>query len=161
MKKNELLEEWLESWDRSQHLNVRTPASTSKFPREYRAFFFCFNNAQYYEAHDVLEHLWLRCTDSNRSFYQALIQIAGAFVHFQKQALFPEHPTHSRRNAPGKRLLALAAQRMSAYPKWHLGVSVQNLRSLCSEWETRATKAEIPLHSFKPPTLDAPSSGPG
>lgn len=160
MKKNELLEAWLEAWDRSACLHEKAPKKASVFPREYRAFFFCFNNAQYYEAHDVLEHLWLRCHDENRGFYQALIQLAGAFVHFQKQALFPEHPVHSRRNAPGTRLLALASQRMSAYPKWHLGVSVQNLRSLCSEWENRATKADVPLLAFNAPTLDVPRSEP-
>jgi hypothetical protein len=153
MKKNDLLEAWLDSWDASQEALSHKETQHLKLPREYRAFFFCFNESQYYEAHDVLEHLWLRCTDANRSFYQALIQLAGAFVHFQKQAQYPDHPTHARRAGPGRRLLALASARMSAYPKWHLGVDVESLRALCTLWEQRASEAEIPLQSFEAPKL--------
>jgi hypothetical protein len=157
MKKNDLLEAWLDSWDLTQTSCNSAARNAAEFPREYRAFFFCFNNAQYYEAHDVLEHLWLKCDDQNRSFYQALIQIAGAFVHFQKQALFPNHPTHGRRSAPGKRLLALASRRMSDFPEQHLGVHVGGLRALCSEWVMLADLATVPLRAFKAPVLEVPS----
>ena len=160
MKKNDLLEAWLDSWDAMESANSSDAPLAHPFPREYRAFFHCFNTSRFYEAHDVLEHLWLQCRDTNRSFYQALIQFAGAFVHFQKQAQFPKHPTHSRRAAPGRRLLAMAAARMAAFPAWHLGVDVTALRGLCALWEARASEAPCPLQSFAPPPLQPPEGTP-
>lgn len=56
----------------------------------YLAYFDCFNQQQFYEAHDVLEELWL--TERHGplgKFYQGLIQLAGAFVHLQKDRLRP------------------------------------------------------------------------
>lgn len=56
----------------------------------YAAYFEYFNRGQYYEAHDVLEQLWLpiRRTEGG-AFYKGLIQLAGAFVHLQKGRLGP------------------------------------------------------------------------
>jgi len=160
MKKNDLLEAWLDSWDAMESANSSDAPLAHPFPREYRAFFHCFNTSRFYEAHDVLEHLWLQCRDTNRSFYQALIQLAGAFVHFQKQAQFPLHPTHSRRAAPGSRLLGMAAARMAAFPAWHLGVDVAALRGLCALWKERARQTPCPLQTFAPPTLQIPEGTP-
>ena len=58
--------------------------------RHYLGFFKCFNAQFYYEAHDVLEELWLplRGTPQAR-FYQGLIQVAGGFVHLQKNRIAP------------------------------------------------------------------------
>ncbi|MEI6712502.1 MAG: DUF309 domain-containing protein [Verrucomicrobiota bacterium] len=144
MKKNDLLEAWLETWD---------PDPTSPIPREYRAFFDCFNRGKFYEAHDVLEHLWLRCNNTDRSFYQALIQLAGAFVHFQKHATFPDHPTHKRRIAPGQRLLDLAAARLLPYGPKHLGVDIQAVLELCTISKNRAALGNNPLVGFTSPAL--------
>ena len=60
----------------------------------YQGYFQCFNDARYYEAHDVLEHLWLRGgrADPEHAFYKGLIQVAGAFVHLQKQHARPATP---------------------------------------------------------------------
>jgi hypothetical protein len=143
MKKNEQLQLWLEAWD---------PNPESPLPREYRAYFHCFNSGQYYEAHDVLEHLWLRCTDSNRSFYQGLIQLAGAFVHFRKHADAPTHPTHSRRLGPGQRLLDLASGRLRSYGASHLEVNIEMVLKLCVLWKERATLGS-PLLTFPAPQL--------
>ncbi len=55
----------------------------------YLAYFICFNAQEYYEAHDVLEHLWLQREDENHAFFKGLIQFAGAFVHLKKQAARP------------------------------------------------------------------------
>ena len=50
----------------------------------------CFNREEYYEAHDVLEQLWLKNRGGpSGSFYKGLIQLAGAFVHLQKDRLRP------------------------------------------------------------------------
>lgn len=147
MKKNDLLSVWLQNWD---------PNPLSPLPAEYRAFFDRFNQGLFYEAHDVLEHLWLRCHDSNRSFYQALIQLAGAFVHFQKHALFPSHPTHQRRLAPGRRLLDLASDRLRPFAPHHLGIDVDAILQLCSLWKS-LTESQNPLSSSQTPSLLPPT----
>ena len=52
---------------------------------EYVAFFDCFNSEHFFEAHEVLEKLWLpKRQEANGAFYKGLIQLAGAFVHVQK-----------------------------------------------------------------------------
>ncbi len=152
MKKKTRMEAKLAEWDRS-------PDST--LPVEYRAFFACFNQGEYYEAHDVLEHLWLRCNDSNRSFFQALIQFAGAFVHLQKHHLFPGHPTHSRRLAPARRLFALAAARLRAYPRHHFGLDLTGVLDICVRWSAFAEQEPSPLAQNPPPQIVLDSgSGP-
>ena len=51
----------------------------------YLSYFECFNQQRFFEAHEVLEVLWLTQRDGpNGPFYKGLIQLAGAFVHWQK-----------------------------------------------------------------------------
>jgi hypothetical protein len=152
MKKNDRLEAWLTAWD---------PEPSSRLPAEYRAFFFCFNQGEYYEAHDVLEHLWLQCGDNNRQFYQGLIQFAGAFVHLQKHHLFPGHPTHSRRLAPACRLFALAANRIGPFGPVHLALDVTQLLETGALWSSMAVRGQNPLDHHPAPklTLGANKSG--
>ncbi len=144
MKKNDRLEAWLATWD---------PDPSSGLPVEYRAFFFCFNQGEYYEAHDVLEHLWLQCTDINRHFYQGLIQFAGAFVHLQKHHLFPGHPTHSRRLAPARRLFALSATRLGTYAPIHLSLDIAHILELGALWSGLADGGRSPLGLRPAPVL--------
>ena len=52
-----------------------------RFDRHYHGFFECFNRGEFYEAHDVLEQLWLADKEGPKGkFYKGLIQLAGAFV---------------------------------------------------------------------------------
>src|SRR5213594_4736416 len=56
----------------------------------YLGYFECFNRGLFYESHDVLEELWLaERQQANGAFYKGLIQLAGAFVHLQKNRLRP------------------------------------------------------------------------
>lgn len=89
--------------------------------RHYMGFFHCFNAQLYYEAHDVLEALWLplRGTPPAR-FYQGLIQVAGGFVHLQKNRL-----------GPAARLFALALANFESYPDYHAGLDLEAVRRLC------------------------------
>jgi predicted metal-dependent hydrolase len=96
----------------------------------YLGYFVCFNAQEYYEAHDVLEHLWLRGRDGNYAFYKGLIQLAGAFVHLKKQRARPEHPTDGRRLHPAVRLFRLAEKNLSAYGPLHLGLDLREVLAL-------------------------------
>ena len=56
-----------------------------QFDAHYLAYFECFNQQLFYEAHEVLEKIWLPDRNGpNGAFYKGLIQMAGAFVHLQK-----------------------------------------------------------------------------
>src|ERR1051325_3366243 len=60
------------------------------FDPHYLGYFECFNRQLFYEAHDVLEELWLTQRKGPKDgFYKGLIQFAGAFVHLQKNRLRP------------------------------------------------------------------------
>lgn len=43
-----------------------------------------FNNESFYEAHEILEELWLETTGPRKPYYQGLIQCAVAFAHWQR-----------------------------------------------------------------------------
>ena len=47
-------------------------------------FIACFNRQAYYEAHDVLEELWLKTSGERRDFYRGLIQTAAVFLKLQQ-----------------------------------------------------------------------------
>ena len=86
----------------------------------YRGFFRCWNELRYYEAHDVLEHLWLETTSDDWAYFKGLIQAAGAFVHLQKHFEHPEHHKHGRRLAPALRLFRLAEKNLTPFaPERH------------------------------------------
>ena len=97
----------------------------------YQGYFTCFNEQQYYEAHDVLENLWLEGSDEHYQFFKGLIQVAGAFVHLQKQYLHPTHPKHGRRMRPAVRLFQLAMKNLTPYAPKHLHLDVAALLRLC------------------------------
>ena len=61
----------------------------ARFDPHYLGFFNCFNCQFYYEAHDVLEELWLETDGHLHFFYKGLIQLAGAYVHLKKNKLNP------------------------------------------------------------------------
>src|SRR5437870_11619519 len=86
----------------------------------YRAFFQCWNEQRYYEAHDVLEQLWLKTDSPDADFFKGLIQAAGAFVHLQKRFEHPLHAKHSRRLPPAVRLFRLAQRILASFkPRYH------------------------------------------
>lgn len=96
---------------------------TPGFDRHYVGFFRCFNAQLYYEAHDVLEEVWLPIRGQPEAkFYQGLIQTAGGFVHLQKQRL-----------GPGARLFALALANFEDYPARHAGIDLEAIRQICRQ----------------------------
>ena len=117
----------------------------------YVGYFECFNRELFYEAHDVLEELWLADrTGPNGNFYKALIQFAGGFVHLQKNS--PRHP----RLRPAAALFRLARGYLEPYEPFHEGLDVALMRNLASEWIDRleaGSFCENPLAGTPPPRL--------
>ncbi|HWF18772.1 MAG TPA: DUF309 domain-containing protein [Verrucomicrobiae bacterium] len=90
----------------------------------YLGFFECFNQTLFYEAHDVLEELWLANRhSSNYSFHKGLIQLAGAFVHLQKNRL-----------KPAAALFKLARTNLQKYPERHEHLDVSETLLLIERW---------------------------
>ncbi|HZC34057.1 MAG TPA: DUF309 domain-containing protein [Chthoniobacterales bacterium] len=96
----------------------------------YQAYFQLFNEQKYYEAHDVLEQLWLRAAEPEARFYKGLIQLAGAFVHLQKQFCRPTHPTDGRRLRPAWRLFNLAHRNLIPFCPKFRGFQVEQAIAL-------------------------------
>jgi uncharacterized protein len=128
----------------------------SRVDPHYEAFFKCFNEQRYYEAHDVIEHLWLPCRDENARYYKGLIQVAGAFVHLQKQFFRPTHPKDGRRLRPGVRLFRLALENLAPYRPRHMGFDVESVCRLCEKLAAEIVAGNFrrnPWHPERAPKL--------
>ena len=110
----------------------------------YRAYFRCWNDRRYYEAHDVLEHLWLNTDTADDNFFKGLIQAAGAFVHLQKNFEHPTHAKHSRRLRPAVRLFELAEKNLAVFGPKHHALDVDGVVDLL-----RSTRDKIIASDFK------------
>jgi predicted metal-dependent hydrolase len=92
--------------------------------RHYTWYFTCFNRGLFYEAHEVLEQLWLAQRGGpNGLFYKGLIQLAGAFVHLQKN-----------RPGPATALFKLARANLQRYPAVHERLEVREVLVLIEKW---------------------------
>src|SRR5205807_9596515 len=110
--------------------SLETPATRAS-QNYYTAFFQLWNAQKYYEAHDVLEQLWLVEKNAELArFYQALIQAAGAFVHLQKNFEQPSHAKHGRRLRPATRLFALALRNLEDFPDEYHALDLVQFRKL-------------------------------
>lgn len=90
----------------------------------YLGFFDCFNDQLFYEAHDVLEELWLADRQGpNGDFFKGLIQLAGAFVHLQKERL-----------RPAAALFKLARTNLLKYPATHERLDVTAVLQMVEIW---------------------------
>jgi predicted metal-dependent hydrolase len=92
----------------------------------YLGYFECFNQQSYYEAHEVLEKLWLGLkNEPDGNFYKGLIQLAGAFVHLQKN-----------RSQPALSLLLLAENNLKRYPDTHHSLNLRQVFALIEDWRS-------------------------
>jgi predicted metal-dependent hydrolase len=108
----------------------------------YQAFFQCWNEKRYYEAHDVLEQLWLKTTSPDADYFKGLIQAAGAFVHLQKHFEYPLHAKHSKRLSPALRLFRLAEKNLSQFAPRHHGLDVAAFCQLLRECADRIVASD-------------------
>jgi predicted metal-dependent hydrolase len=116
----------------------------------YRAFFRCWNEQRYYEAHDVLEHLWLNTDTDDNNFFKGLIQASGAFVHLQKNFEHPSHAKHSRRLRPAVRLFELAERNLGRFAPRHHALDVAALLDLLRRTREKITAADFKTNPWSP-----------
>lgn len=117
----------------------------------YLGYFECFNRGLFYEAHDVLEELWLgERGGPDGLFYKGLIQLAGAFVHLQKGRL-----------RPAAALFKLARANLERYPERHRGLSRGQILGLADHWLASIEKGGFernPLVEEAAPRIEATES---
>lgn len=118
----------------------------------YRAYFKCWNEQCYYEAHDVLEQVWLNKKSSDDDFFKGLIQAAGAFVHLQKRFEHPFHAKHSRRLPPAVRLFRLAEENLSSFAPRHHGLDVTALCQLLRAYADKIVASDYAENPWSPET---------
>jgi len=148
MKKSDRIEAFVENLITAPEM---TPGSA--LDRRYRAYFQCFNEQLYYEAHDVLEHLWLQDRakgSADTLFFKGLIQVAGAFVHLKKQFLRPSHPTDGKRLRPASRLFRLAIGNLASYGPRHLCLDVEVLTRFCEDQARAIAGANYAVNPWSP-----------
>jgi Uncharacterized conserved protein len=105
----------------------------------YLAFFECFNQGLFFEAHEVLEKIWLpQRHEANGAFYKGLIQLAGAFVHLQKGRL-----------RPAGALLELARANLERYGPIHKRLDVKNVLELIDDWSNELNRGKFIENSLQ------------
>ncbi|MEO7297674.1 MAG: DUF309 domain-containing protein [Verrucomicrobiota bacterium] len=113
----------------------------------YLGYFELFNEGKFYESHDVLEELWLPIRkEAGGDFYKGLIQLAGAFVHLQKNRL-----------RPSAALFKLARTNLEKYPATHEQLDVANVLRLIENWLAKLGGGgykENPLTEFNIPRIE-------
>jgi predicted metal-dependent hydrolase len=102
----------------------------------YLGYVHCFNRQLFFEAHEVLEQSWLKQRSGhNGMFYKGLIQLAGAFVHLQKNRL-----------RPAVALFNLAEQNLKNYPRVHQSLDVPRLIGVLQQWRGAIEQSDFALN---------------
>ena len=118
----------------------------------YLGYFECFNSQRYYEAHDVLEYLWLK--DGREApdydFYKGLIQLAGGFVHLKLHYFSPRHPKHGKRLAPANRLFRRAVEHLIPYGEHHRGLDLIAPVTLARSYADLLDQSGLDLNPWSP-----------
>jgi len=97
----------------------------------------CYEGGEFFLAHEHWEGVWLTCAEPDKTFLQALIQIAAAFHHLQRKNLIG-----------AASLLRAALGRLDAFPAAYGGIEVEELRANVNAW-LLALDREDP--SLRPP----------
>jgi predicted metal-dependent hydrolase len=149
MNKRERISQWLtETNGEDVNPNQAEPEANPY----YLAFFRCWNEQRYYEAHDVLEQLWLNTKSVDADFFKGLIQAAGAFVHLQKNFEHPSHAKHVRRLPPAVRLFQLAEKNLASFAPFHHALDVVALCQLLSRYAEKIVASDYTINPWSPKT---------
>lgn len=102
-----------------------------QLPAHYLGYFKCFDAELYYEAHDVLEELWLNSQGGDYFFYKGLIQVAGAFVHLQKNRI-----------KPAAALFRSSRRYLLPFCPNYLALEVKALLEMCAPYQKMSEETE-------------------
>jgi predicted metal-dependent hydrolase len=105
----------------------------------------CYRRAEFFEAHEHWELVWLELEEPEKSFLQAVIQTTAAFHHF-----YAGNPIGAAS------LMRRAVRRMDACSKEFGGLDVERLRAELRAW-LRALEAGVPFPERVPAI--APNGG--
>src|ERR1043165_2484170 len=143
MSKGERISRFVQSLEGD---NPRTGSGRMADHPYYRAFFQCWNERRYYEAHDVLEQVWLKDPTSpeDAQYFKGLIQAAGAFVHLQKQFEHPTHPKHGKRLGPAVRLFRLAEKNLAPFGDERHALDLVGFRQILARYRSDVESRKIP-----------------
>jgi hypothetical protein len=83
----------------------------------------CYNRAEFWEAHEHWELVWLTLPEPEKSFLQAVIQMTAAFHHLQ-----------SGNRIGTVSLLKRTSRRLATCPEIFGGIAVAPLRQEVSAW---------------------------
>lgn len=139
--------------ERIEALVAALPTGDTEWHPCYAGWFRCFNAGDYFEAHDVLEHLWLETEGHDHAFFKGLIQLAGAFVHLKKQHARPLHPKDGKRLAPAARLFALAVAHIEPRAPYHMGLDVAAVCRLARKSRDAILRGEYRINPWRPDAL--------
>lgn len=108
-----------------------------------------FNQKQFYECHDSLEALWMEAPESERNFYQGILQVSVAFYHL------------SNHNWQGAVILmGEGRRRLQAYQPTYAGLDLdafvaQVTHTLTQLQQSGAAQVELMAQQVDPPVLNA------
>ncbi|MDR3751061.1 MAG: DUF309 domain-containing protein [Terracidiphilus sp.] len=83
----------------------------------------CYGRREFFEAHEHWELVWLRLPEPEKSFVQAIIQVAAAFHHLQQGNV-----------AGTQSLLQRVQRRLATYPASFGGIAIEPLRTEIGAW---------------------------
>lgn len=93
-----------------------------------------FNTKEFFEAHEVLEALWIETEGEEKDFYKGLIQCAVAFVHLD------------RNNFRGAtKLHKTACGYLNRYAPTYGGVNIQELLTAFEDFFSQHVREDHPV----------------
>ena len=137
--------------ERMRHF-AKTIKDCGDWDPRYWGYFITFNESRFYEAHDILEDLWLECRRMPLdAFYKSLIQLAGAFVHLEK-----------KRYRPAGALFKLCQGYLRPYGDSCEGLALGEIHDLIDCWADHTAFAQVDgpclLECFEKPSLQMPGA---
>ncbi len=105
-----------------------------------------FNEGFYFESHETLEDLWMVTPWPERQFFQGIIQLAAALVHF------------ARREYPGViKLLDAAAEKLRAFAPEQFGVQtlsiLEDIEQMRAEFASLGPERFLEWRESSAPTI--------
>src|SRR5712691_6228350 len=92
-----------------------------------------FNSAQFFEAHEHWEEVWLETPTPDKKFLQGLIQVAAAFHHYTRE---------NRRGT--QTLLEAGLTKLEPFPSVHWGLEIAPLRESVRRWLVALAAEDAP-----------------